>query len=132
MNCPNMNIAVVGVDDASMRQAVAELGRMGGGCVTVADGEVLARVPLEVGGMMSALPFEQTAAALAAGHAATHGLGCTIASPYIILSFVGLYVVPDLGVTELGLVDAATQRFVDVLLPGPVDACGHVEPGEHG
>lgn len=125
MNCPNMNISVVGADDASMRLAVEELGRMGGGFVTVADGEVLARVPLPVGGMMSDAPFEQTAAALAAGHEATHALGCRIPSPYIILSFVGLYVVPDLGLTELGLIDAATQRFVDVLVPGPVDACGH-------
>ncbi|MDF2555510.1 MAG: Adenine deaminase, partial [Microbacterium sp.] len=124
MNCPNMNISVVGADDASMRLAVEELGRMGGGFVTVADGEILARVPLPVGGMMSAAPFEETAAALADGHAATHALGCRIPSPYIILSFVGLYVVPDLGLTERGLIDAATQRFVDVLLPGPVDACG--------
>lgn len=127
MNCPNMNISVVGADDASMRLAVEELGRMGGGFVTVADGEVLARVPLPVGGMMSDAPFEETTAALRAGHAATHALGCRIPSPYIILSFVGLYVVPDLGLTELGLIDAATQRFVDVLVPGPIDACGHVE-----
>lgn len=130
MNCPNMNIAVVGADDDDMRLAVAELGRMGGGFVTVADGEILARVALPVGGMMSDAPFEETAAALAAGHAATHELGCAIASPYIILSFVGLYVVPDLGLTELGLIDAATQQFVDVLVPGPVDACGH-DPEEH-
>ncbi|QEW01872.1 adenine deaminase C-terminal domain-containing protein [Microbacterium lushaniae] len=125
MNCPNMNISVVGADDASMRLAVTELGRMGGGFVTVADGEVLARVALPVGGMMSAAPFEQTAAALAHGHAVTAELGCPIASPYIILSFVGLYVVPDLGLTERGLIDAATQTFVDVLMPGPADPCGH-------
>jgi adenine deaminase len=133
MNCPNMNISVVGADDDDMRLAVEELGRMGGGFVTVADGEVLARVALPVGGMMSAAPFEQTAAALAAGHAATHALGCRIPSPYIILSFVGLYVVPDLGLTERGLIDAATQQFVDVLVPGPVDACGvaHAHGTEH-
>ncbi|MFD1712988.1 adenine deaminase C-terminal domain-containing protein [Amnibacterium flavum] len=125
MNCPNMNIAVVGGNDPDMLLAVEELRRMGGGFVTVADGEVLARVPLPVGGMMSAAPFEETAEALRQGHAATAALGCTIPSPYIILSFVGLYVVPDLGVTELGLIDALTQSFVDVLVPGPVDPCGH-------
>jgi adenine deaminase len=126
MNCPNMNISVVGADEASMRLAVEELGRMGGGFVTVADGDVLARVPLPVGGMMSAAPFEETAAALANGNAVTAQLGCPIPSPYIILSFVGLFVVPDLGVTERGLIDVATQQFVDVLLPGPVDNCGHI------
>ncbi|SDZ54383.1 adenine deaminase C-terminal domain-containing protein [Herbiconiux ginsengi] len=127
MNCPNMNIAVVGVDDAEMVHAVEELRSMQGGFVTVAGGEVLGRVPLPVGGMMSAAPFEETADALRRGHEATHALGCPIPSPYIILSFVGLYVVPDLGVTELGLIDATTQSFVDVLLPGPVDRCGHDE-----
>ncbi|PPF29434.1 MULTISPECIES: adenine deaminase C-terminal domain-containing protein [unclassified Rathayibacter] len=125
MNCPNMNVAVVGANDADMLAAVEELRRMHGGFVTVADGEVLARVPLEVGGMMSAAPFEETAEALRRGHAATHALGCTIPSPYIVLSFVGLYVVPDLGITELGLIDTPTQAFVDVLLPGPADRCAH-------
>ena len=97
---------------------------MDGGFVTVADGEVHARVALPVGGMMSDAPFEETAQALREAHAATHALGCEIPSPYIILSFVGLYVVPDLGITELGLIDVPTQQFVDVLLPGPVDTCG--------
>lgn len=127
MNCPNMNIAVVGADDASMLLAVQELHAMRGGFVTVAGGEVLARVPLPVGGMMSNSPWEETAAALAAGHAATAALGCRIASPYIILSFVGLYVVPDLGITECGLIDTVSQTFVDVLLPGPAGICGHAE-----
>lgn len=127
MNCPNMNIAVVGADDASMLRAVEETRAMGGGFVTVDGDEVLARVELPVGGMMSDAPFEETAAALAHAHAVTAELGCPIPSPYIILSFVGLYVVPDLGVTERGLVDTRTQQFVDVLLPGPVDACGHAD-----
>ncbi|MFB2586531.1 adenine deaminase C-terminal domain-containing protein [Herbiconiux liukaitaii] len=131
MNCPNMNIAVVGADDAAMLHAVEELRAMQGGFVTVADGEVVGRVELPVGGMMSAAPFEETAEALRQGHAATHALGCPIPSPYIILSFVGLYVVPDLGVTELGLIDALTQSFVDVLVPGPVDRCGHEHGHEH-
>lgn len=125
MNCPNMNIAVVGVDDAAMLRAVEELRAMDGGFVTVdGSGEVVGRVALPVGGMMSAAPFEETADALQRAHAATHALGCRIPSPYIILSFVGLYVVPDLGLTELGLIDTASQSFVDVLLPGAVDRCG--------
>ncbi|MFT4307602.1 MAG: adenine deaminase C-terminal domain-containing protein [Microbacterium sp.] len=127
MNCPNMNIAVVGADDASMLQAVRELQRSQGGFVTVADGEVIGRVGLPIGGMMSAEGFERTAEQLRLAHAATASLGCRIPSPYIVLSFVGLYTVPDLGVTERGLVDAYEQRLVDVLLPGPVGACGHLD-----
>jgi adenine deaminase len=127
MNCPNMNIAVVGASDSDMLLAVEELRRIGGGFVTVAEGEVLARVPLEVGGMMSARPYEHTVEALRLGHAATAHLGCTIPSPYIILSFVGLYSVPDLGLTELGLIDVGSQEFIDLLLPAEA---GDVVPGE--
>ncbi|MDZ8200446.1 adenine deaminase C-terminal domain-containing protein [Microbacterium sp. SSW1-59] len=131
MNCPNMNIAVVGADDASMLRAVEEIRTMGGGFVTVDGDEVLARVALPVGGMMSDAPFEQTAAALDHAHAVTAALGCPLGSPYMILSFVGLYVVPDLGVTERGLIDTRSQQVVDVLLPGPIDACGHADADRH-
>jgi adenine deaminase len=124
MNCPNHNIAVVGVTDEDMLLAVEELRRMQGGFVTVADGEVKARVGLPIGGMVSDAPWEETAQALREGHAATAELGCAIDSPYMILSFVGLAVVPDLGITELGLIDTYLQDFVDVLLPVPTDPCG--------
>jgi adenine deaminase len=122
MNCPNMNIAVVGTTSADMLHAVEELRAMGGGFVTVADGEVLAAVPLPIGGMMSADGFEATAEQLRLGHRATASLGCRIPSPYIVMSFIGLYSVPDYGVTERGLIDTATQDFVDAVLP---DRCGH-------
>lgn len=125
MNCPNMNIAVVGVDDESMLLAVETLRTMGGGCVAVAHGEVIATVPLPVGGMMSAVSFEETATSLERAHHAVAGLGCPMASPFIILSFVGLYVVPDYGITEWGLIDTPAQEFIDVLLPGPSESCGH-------
>lgn len=44
-------------------------------------------------------------------------LGCHIKSPFMIMSFVGLVAVPDLGLTELGLVDCKTQGLMDVVLP---------------
>lgn len=127
MNCPNMNVAVLGTTDADMLHAVEELRAMGGGFVTVADHEVLARVPLPVGGMMSDAPWEQTAEALRRGHAATAELGCAIPSPYIVLSFVGLYALPDMGVTELGLIDTARQEFTELLLQAGhrPERCGH-------
>jgi adenine deaminase len=131
MNCPNMNISVVGCDDDRMYDAVVELQRIGGGFVAVdGEGTVVARVALPVGGMMSAAPFAQTADALRTAHEATARLGCAIDSPFIVLSFIGLFTVPELSVTELGLVDTASQSFVDVLLPGHRDSCGHPDPPE--
>lgn len=114
--CMNMNISVIGTSDADMAMAVRELAARGGGFVTVADGEVVGSVALPLGGMISTAPWEQTAADLREAHAATSALGCTIDSPYIVLSFVGLAGVPDLGLTERGLIDSATQSFIDVVV----------------
>jgi adenine deaminase len=62
------------------------------------------------------LSFAQARDALAAAQDAAVALGCRVRSPYLVLSFVGLAVVPDLGVTELGLVDTVAQRFTEVVL----------------
>jgi len=115
-NCANANVVVVGTNDDDLVAAVRALREMGGGFVAVDAGEVLAKVVLPVGGLMSDEPFERTRDALAAAQAAAAGLGCRVRSPYLVLSFVGLSVVPDLGLTELGLVDATAGRFASVVL----------------
>jgi adenine deaminase len=128
-NCTNMNIVAVGTTDAAIRFAVDRLRHHGGGFVAVADQQELAAVPLPIGGAMADGPWEHTADALAEAHAAAERLGCRIRSPFMILSFVGLGGVPDLGLTELGLIDVASQELVDVVLPNadtlPVCRCGH-------
>lgn len=115
-NCTTMNIAVVGTTDADMAFAVRQLERSGGGFVAVRDGVVLAEVPLEVGGLMSAAPWEQTAHALRTAEAAARSLGCDVRAPYMVLSFVGMVVVPDFGVTERGFVDVVRQEFAPLVL----------------
>ena len=126
INCTNANIVAVGVHDLDIAVAVDALRDQGGGFVVVVDGVVTARVVLPVGGMMSAAPWETTAAQLSAANDVVFELGCRIRSPFMVLSFVGLGVVPDLGLTELGLIDATTQSFVDLVLsigPNGVVAC---------
>jgi adenine deaminase len=126
INCTNANIVAVGADDGDMAVAVGALRDMGGGFVVVENGVVTARVSLPVGGMMSAAPWETTAAALSAANDVAFELGCRIRSPFMVLSFVGLGVVPDLGLTELGLIDATSQSFIDLVLsigPNGVVAC---------
>lgn len=115
-NCTNANVVVVGTNDEDLVVAVRTLREMGGGFVAVADGAVRAAVALPIGGLMSDAPFERTRDALAGAQDAAVALGCRNRSPYLVLSFVGLAVVPDLGLTELGLVDAVAQRFTEVVL----------------
>jgi adenine deaminase len=125
-NCPDVNLVAAGTSDADIACAVRELVRLRGGFVAVRDGEVRAAVPLPVGGLMADEPWEQTAARLAAAHAEAAAMGCEIRSPFMVLSFVGLIVVPDFGLTELGLVDVVRQEFAPLLLQdaeGGVLAC---------
>jgi len=58
-NCENQNLVVVGVSDAEIAFASRAIEKLGGGYVTVSDGEVLAEVPLEVDGCMSDRPWEE-------------------------------------------------------------------------
>jgi len=116
INCTNANIVAVGADDTDIAVAVEALRDQAGGFVVVDNGVVTARVLLPVGGMMSAAPWETTAAQLSVANDVAFELGCRIRSPFMVLSFVGLGVVPDLGLTELGLIDATSQSFIDLVL----------------
>jgi adenine deaminase len=118
-SCTNMNIVAVGTTDEDIAAAVNALREQRGGFVAVDGGEVVASVPLPIGGLMSDDPWEVTAERLAVAHAAVGALGCSIRAPFMILSFVGMIVVPEFGVSERGLVDVAAQEFIPLLLSAP-------------
>lgn len=115
-NCENQNLVVLGTSDVELAHAARALEAVGGGYVVVAGGDVLASLPLPYGGCMSDRPWEEVHAGLEEVTAAARSLGCAIASPFMILSFVGLAGVPDYGLTEKGLIDTFTQTFLPVLV----------------
>jgi adenine deaminase len=91
---------------AEMAIAVARLAELGGGQVAVLDGRVIAEVPLPIGGLMSDRPASAVAAAVEhLEHIAAAELGVTIGTPFMHLSFLGLSVIPELRITDRGLVD---------------------------
>ncbi|HXY43971.1 MAG TPA: adenine deaminase [Acidimicrobiales bacterium] len=99
---------------ADMSVAVARLAEIGGGQVAVLDGQVLAEVPLPIGGLMSDL--DATAVAVEVEHLAAISskvLGINIAAPFMQLSFLGLSVLPDLRITDRGIVDVNSFSLVD-------------------
>ncbi|MFH0954234.1 MAG: adenine deaminase [Verrucomicrobiota bacterium] len=106
------NIVVVGASDADMTTAVVEVARLRGGQVVVADNKVLACVPLPIGGLMSDLPLEDVRDRIEEMTAAAAGLGCTLPHPLMTLSFMALPVIPELKLTDKGLVDVAQFRIV--------------------
>jgi adenine deaminase len=115
-NCENQNLVIVGTSDEEMAAAARAIEEIGGGYVVVADGKVLGTVPLPVAGCMSDAPWETVRDQSIACDAATVTIGCTMHVPFLIMSFIGPVGVPDLGLTERGLVETKTQSFTDLVL----------------
>jgi adenine deaminase len=99
------NIAVVGASDEDMLEAVLAVVRMGGGLVAVADGKVMASLPLPVAGLLSDGYMRDVAEGIVECIDAGHKLGCKLEDPFMALSFLCLPVIPELKLTDLGLVD---------------------------
>ena len=103
------NIVVVGVEDADMATAVNRRAELGGGQVAVDAGRPAAEVPCPIGGLLSDRPVEEVAAAVTRMEEASRDLGVRIPAPFMAMSFLALSVVPELKITDRGLVD--TVRF---------------------
>jgi adenine deaminase len=115
-NCENQNLVMVGVTDRDLADAAHAIKEIGGGYVAVADGKVLASVPLPLAGIMSDQPWETVREQSINANKAAASLGCAIHSPFMIMAFIGLAGLPDLGLTEKGLIDTASQSFTDLVL----------------
>ncbi len=103
------NIAVVGADYADMALAANRLGQIEGGFVVVENGQVLAELALPMAGLISLEPFEIVRDRLIDLRAAARQLGVTLQEPFLQLAFLALPVIPNLKITDRGLVDV--NRF---------------------
>jgi adenine deaminase len=108
------NIIAVGVDDRELCSAVNEVCRMSGGMVAVRGDRVLATTPLPVAGLMSLDTVENLGRQLEDLNRAAASLGCGLSEPYMALSFLALPVIPEIKLTDRGLVDV--RRFARVPL----------------
>ena len=106
------NVMLTGTDDADMLLAGREVGRLGGGFVVAAEGEVLASVSLPIAGLMSPAPFAEVRTRYDRVLEAARSLGCHLDDPFMTLSFLGLCVIPELKLTDKGLVDVARFELV--------------------
>ena len=110
------NLLVAGTNDADMALAANALIECGGGLCAVADGKVLARVPLPIAGLMNDLPVEEMAALVGKLSDAWREMGCAINSPYMTMALIPLACLPELRLTNRGLVDCRAFRFVDLFV----------------
>jgi adenine deaminase len=112
------NLVIVGTNDQDMMKAVEVIHTMKGGLAAVLNGKVLASLPLPIAGLMSEAPVAQVNVQLEALHRAAKNLGCKIPDPFMTLSFLSLPVIPELKITDKGLVDVNQFKFVPLFGEG--------------
>lgn len=112
MSHDHHNIVVVGTNDEDMALAVNEVARLNGGLSVACDGKILNSMELPIGGLMSEKPAEDVMAQLDILNADAKALGCGMDAPFMSLSFISLPTVPDLGLTDLGVVDVLAHKLI--------------------
>jgi adenine deaminase len=113
------NLLTVGTSDEEMAHAANVVRDLGGGMAVVTRGEVVARWELPIVGVFGTEPLEVTQRSFVSMNDAIRSLGCPFRAPVLALSFVALSTIPAYGLTDMGLIDVATQRFVDVIVSDP-------------
>ena len=108
------NVIVVGANPQDMFFAVEELRKQGGGLIAVSDGEVLSRIVLEIGGLMTYRTVDLLSDDVEGMHSASQALGCTVPEPFMLLSFLALPVIPELKLTDMGLVDVNRFQIISL------------------
>ena len=108
------NIIVAGASDADMRGAVAHVAAMQGGLCVVCDQSVRAALALPIAGLMAERPLDAVCRETQNLLDAARSLGCTLADPFMTLSFMALPVIPELKMTDQGLFDVAAFAHVSV------------------
>lgn len=110
------NIIVIGVSEEDMAKAVNKLIEIGGGMIVVKDGKLLALVELPVAGLISEDEAEVVCRKIEKLKQAWKELECKIKSPFMTMSILALPVIPELRITDKGLIDVTQFKKVSVLM----------------
>jgi len=111
------NVVVIGADDASMAACVRRLGEIGGGVTVAENGEVRGELALPIAGLMSDRPLAEVHERLTTLERLLAGMGVGIAAPFMTISFLALSVIPELKITDKGLVDVGRFELVPLEVP---------------
>lgn len=106
---------VVGTDDNNMAVAANALIECGGGQVVVLRGEVIGKVELPIAGLMSSEPAQEVARQAETVLDGFRACGCTLNNPNMQLSLLGLVVIPELRISDLGLVDVEKFEMIPAI-----------------
>ena len=109
------HMIVVGTSHADMALAANRLGEVGGGVTVFKDRQELALVELPIGGLMSDQPAAEVAARAAKMIESMVACGCNLNNAYMQHSLLALVVIPELRISDLGLVDVTKFELTSVL-----------------
>ena len=109
------HMIVVGTDEADMAKATNHLAHSGGGQVAVKGGKVIGQVDLQIAGLMSNKRAEVVAQETATVLDGFRACGCMLNNPNMQLSLLALVVIPELRISDLGLVDVNKFEIISVL-----------------
>jgi len=109
------HMIVIGTNDADMVVAANHLAQTGGGQVVVRRGKVIGEVRLPIAGLISDRPAHEVAAGAASVLAGFEACGCHLNSPNMQMALLALVVIPELRISDLGLVDVTRFQFVPLV-----------------
>ena len=110
------HMIVVGTDKADMALAVNILAEVGGGVVMVSQGRQLALVEMPIAGLMSDERAEVVAQKAAGLVQAMRDMGCSLNNAYMQHSLLALVVIPELRISDVGIIDVTRFEKVDLFL----------------
>jgi adenine deaminase len=116
------NLVVIGADDTSMKTAARAVIALGGGLAAADGDQVLGTLALPVAGLMTDAPIDEVRAGYDELIAYARALGSTMHDPFMVMSFMGLEVIPKLKLTDFGLVDVEQFSLIDTFM----------DEGKHG
>lgn len=116
MSHDHHNIVVVGTNDNDMAVAANCIAEIKGGLCTVEDGKVIASMALPIGGLMSEKSSDKVEEELKMMNESARKIGCSMQAPFMTLSFISLPTVPELGLTDKGLIDVLNHKLVSVIV----------------
>ena len=110
------NIIVVGTNDEDMKASVRAVVEMGGGLAATCNNEIRAGLPLPIAGLMSQEPILQVREQMDNLISAARELGAKLRDPFMTLSFLALPVIPELKITDKGLIDVVQFKIVPLFV----------------